>query len=91
MSHSTTKKQSLLARVRRIGGQISAIERAVEEEAGCSTLLHQAAGARGAINGLLDEIIADHLMEHVVRPGLNDSARLTGADEVLAAIRRYSK
>ncbi len=70
MSHSTAKKQSLLARVRRIGGQISAIERALQEEAGCSTLLHQAAGARGAINGLLDEIIADHLMEHVVRPGL---------------------
>ena len=91
MSHTRAKKQTLLARVRRIAGQISAIERAVQEEADCSTLLHQTAGVRGAINGLLDEIIADHLMEHVARPELEDSARRQGAEELLEAIRRYSK
>jgi len=89
--HTKANKDQLLARVRRIAGQIAAIEKAIAEEAGCSVVLHQVAGARGAINGLLDELIEDHLREHVARPGLSDEARTAGAEELIAAVRRYSK
>lgn len=91
MSHLSAQKDQLLARIRRIAGQVAAIERAIEGEAGCSTVLHQVAGARGAINGLMDELIEEHVREHVAHPGLAQAEREAGAEELIAAIRRYAK
>ncbi len=91
MSHTKTGKDQLLARVRRIAGQVGAIEKAIAGEAGCSTVLHQVAGVRGAVNGLMDELIADHVREHVARPGLSDAERAEAADELIAVVRRYAK
>jgi len=91
MSHLSQDNASLLARVRRIAGQVGAVERALQNDAACSEVLHLVAAVRGAVNGLLDEIIADHLQDHVVRPDLNDAERAEGAAELLAVIRRYAK
>ncbi|PKP98018.1 MAG: transcriptional regulator [Alphaproteobacteria bacterium HGW-Alphaproteobacteria-13] len=91
MSHTQSNRDQLLARTRRIAGQVAAIERAIAEEAGCATILHQVAGVRGAVGGLLDELLTDHLRTHVAGPGLSDRQRAQGADELLAAIRRYAK
>jgi DNA-binding FrmR family transcriptional regulator len=54
-------------------------------------VLHLVAAVRGAVNGLMDEIIAEHLEAHVSRPGLDDAERAAGAEELLAVIRRYAK
>jgi DNA-binding FrmR family transcriptional regulator len=43
------------------------------------------------VNGLVDEIIAEHLEAHVAGAGLTDEARAQGAADLLAVIRRYSK
>ncbi|MCW2394785.1 MULTISPECIES: metal/formaldehyde-sensitive transcriptional repressor [unclassified Sphingobium] len=91
MSHMLEINPQLLARVRRIGGQVNAIERALESDKSCTDILHLVAAVRGAVNGLLDEIIAEHLEAHVARPGLSDTERQQGADELLAVIRRYAK
>ena len=91
MSHTHSNKDQLLARTRRIAGQIAAIERAIAGEAGCATILHQVAGVRGAVAGLIDELVEDHLHSHVAAPGLSDAERAEGAGELLAAIRRYAK
>ncbi|MBP1807021.1 metal/formaldehyde-sensitive transcriptional repressor [Rubellimicrobium aerolatum] len=91
MSHTTANKNELLARVRRIAGQVAAIEKAIAGEEGCSAVLHQVAGVRGAVLGLMDELIEDHLREHVARPGLADAERARAADELAAIIRRYGK
>lgn len=91
MAHTQSNRERLLARVRRISGQMAAIEKAITGGAGCAVVLHQVAGARGAINGLMDELIGDHLREHVAHPGLSDEERAAGADELIAAIRRYAK
>ena len=91
MAHLAANKQQLINRVRRIAGQVEAIERALTEDANCSVTLQRVAAARGAINGLLDEIVEDHLREHVARPDLTDAQRAAGADELIAVIRRYSK
>ena len=91
MSHTTREKAKLLARVRRIRGQVEAIERALEAEAGCADVLHLLAGARGAMNGLMAEVIEDHVREHVVAGGLADAARAEGADQLLDVIRAYLK
>lgn len=91
MSHLSQTNADLIARVRRIGGQVGAVERALQAGSGCSEVLHLVAAVRGAVNGLLDEIIAEHLEAHVSRPGLDDAERAAGADELLTVIRRYVK
>ncbi len=91
MAHLSQCNGDLMARVRRIAGQVGAIERALISDTSCSDVLHLVAAVRGAVNGLMDEIIADHLNEHVAKPGLDDADRAAAADELLAVIRRYSK
>lgn len=90
MSH-VTSNSALVARVRRISGQLAAVDRALESEVDCATVLQQVAAIRGAVNGLMDEILEAHLREHVAAPNLDEAARQQGADEVIAAIRRYAK
>jgi DNA-binding FrmR family transcriptional regulator len=91
MAHLSRANSALIARVRRIGGQIAAVERSLRDDEDCATVLHLVAAVRGAVNGLLDEIIAEHVEAHVARAGLTDDERAQGAEELLAAIRRYSK
>ena len=91
MAHLSDGNDELVARVRRIGGQVGAVERALLSDAPCDEVLHLVAAVRGAVNGLLDEIIADHLEAHVVQPGLSEAERAQGAKDLLAVIRRYSK
>jgi DNA-binding FrmR family transcriptional regulator len=92
MTHTIREKQKLLARVRRIKGQVEAIERALDIEAGCETVMHLLAGARGAMTGLMGEVIEDHVHTHLV-----DSERFPGAlnteavDQLLDVIRTYVK
>lgn len=91
MSHLTGTNADLVARVRRIAGQVTAVERELTADASCTKVLHLVAAVRGAVNGLMDEIIAEHLEAHVARAGLTDEERASGAEELLAVIRRYAK
>jgi DNA-binding FrmR family transcriptional regulator len=88
--HTVREKAKLLARVRRIRGQIEAAERALEEERGCGEVLHLIAAARGAINGLMAEVIEDHLRMHVVDPE-RGAERAQGAEELIDAVRSYMR
>jgi DNA-binding FrmR family transcriptional regulator len=90
--HTIREKQRLLARVRRIRGQVEAIERALETEAGCETVMHQIAGVRGAMAGLMSEVIDDHIQTHLVDPEKHPGALDTAAaEELMAVIRTYLK
>jgi DNA-binding FrmR family transcriptional regulator len=91
MGHVASNKDDLLKRVKRIAGQIQAVERAIESGHDCARTLHLVAATRGAINGLMDEIIENHAREHVADPALSDEERSRGVEELLEAIRRYSK
>jgi DNA-binding FrmR family transcriptional regulator len=91
MGHLIERKGDLLARVKRISGQVTAVERGLERDAACADILHLVAAVRGAVNGLLDEIVVDHLDEHVAKPGLSDADRAKGAEELMTVIRRYVK
>ncbi|MDB5424534.1 MAG: metal/formaldehyde-sensitive transcriptional repressor [Phenylobacterium sp.] len=90
--HTIGEKQRLLSRVRRIRGQVEAIERALESEAGCETIMHQIAGVRGAMAGLTAEVIDDHIHTHLVdsekHPGALNTA---AAEELMTVIRTYLK
>ncbi|HEV3440720.1 MAG TPA: metal/formaldehyde-sensitive transcriptional repressor [Gemmata sp.] len=92
MSHTIHHKNKLLARVRRIRGQVQGIERALESETDCGQVMHLIAGVRGALAGLMAEVVEDHVLEHLVdaekHPGaLNADA----AEQLLEVIRAYLK
>ncbi|HTS74551.1 MAG TPA: metal/formaldehyde-sensitive transcriptional repressor [Bryobacteraceae bacterium] len=84
MAH-LTKDKKLLARVRRIRGQIEGIERAIEEGNNCYAVLQQTAAARGALNGLMAELIEGHVRHHV--SGAAERERAT--DELIEIVRSY--
>ncbi len=91
MGHHVADRDKLLARVRRIAGQVAAVERQLNEDADCATTLQLVASVRGAVGGLMEELIESHVKEHVALPGLSDAARVEAAEELLAIIRRYGK
>lgn len=92
MAHTVREKTKLLARVRRIRGQVEAVERALESEQGCADVLQLIAAVRGAINGLMAEVIEDHIQMHVANPAIKTNAeRQQGADELIDVIRTYLK
>jgi DNA-binding FrmR family transcriptional regulator len=90
MTHTIKDKKKLVSRVRRIKGQAEAVERALEAELGCSDVLMLVASMRGAINGLITEVIEDHIRHHVVDPSTEKNAeRAQGADDLIEALRTY--
>ena len=92
MTHTILDKRKLLGRVRRIRGQVEAIERALEEEAGCTEVLHQIAGLRGAINGLMAVVVEDHIRTHLVDPAQNpDALNAAAAEQLIDVVHTYLK
>ena len=92
MSHTIRKKTKLLARVRRIRGQVEALERGLEAEQGCAEILHQISAVRGAINGLMGEVLEEHVRTHIADPAIvSDAERARGADELIGVLRAYLK
>ena len=92
MTHTVREKQKLLARVRRIRGQVEAIERALESEAGCEKVMHLLAGLRGATSGLMAEVVEDHVRTHLVDADSHPGAlNIEAVDQLLDVIRTYVK
>jgi len=87
VSHTKSEKEKLLARVRRVRGQVEAVERALENEKGCAAVLHLIVAARGAMNSLMTE---DHIRLHIVDPA-KGAERVRGADELIEAVQAYLK
>ena len=91
MAHTLREQTKLLNRVRRLRGQVDALERAVEEERGCADVLHLLVAARGAMNSLMAEIIEDHIRMHVVDPDHERGSRAKGAEELIEIVQAYLK
>jgi FrmR/RcnR family transcriptional regulator, repressor of frmRAB operon len=92
MGHTSKEKEKLLNRVRRLRGQVEALERAVDQEKGCADVLHLLVTARGAINSLMAEIIENHIREHVIDPAREPtSSRTKGAEELIEVVQAYLK
>ena len=92
MAHVVRDKRKLLNRIRRIQGQVNAIERSLEEDADCSYILHTVAACRGAIDGLMSEVIEGHIRFHVLDPKSTATDEQTqAADDLIHALRVYLK
>ena len=91
MPHTIKAKKDLLTRVRRIQGQAGALARALEEEAECAAVLQQIAAIRGAVNGLMAEVLEGHLREHLASESASPEARERDLGPVVSILRSYLK
>lgn len=92
MGHVSTEKAKLLVRLRRIRGQIEAMERAVNADEECAGVLQQATSCRGALDGFIAEVIEDHIREHMIDPEASrDDPRREAAEELVDIVHQYLK
>ena len=89
--HTVEEKPKLILRIKRIKGQIAAIERALEADEDCSDVLQLITAARGAMNGLMAELLEGHIRFHVLDPKKISSEQVLAADELIDVVRTYLK
>lgn len=88
--HVLKQKQKLLARVKRIRGQLEGIERAIETDTECDDVLHRLAGVRGALGGLMAEVVEDHVRHHLIDTGArNHTVNPDAVERLLEVVRTY--
>jgi DNA-binding FrmR family transcriptional regulator len=92
MSHVVEDKQKLLNRVRRLRGQLDALERALEGDEGCSEVMRLLTAVRGAINSVMAEVVEDHILMHMINADDKRSRNeRKAAEELVDVLRTYIK
>lgn len=92
MAHTSKDKDKLLTRVRRIRGQVDAIERALDADQHCAGVLQLMAACRGALNGLMAEVMEGHIRFHVLSPANGkNSPQAQAAEELIDVVHAYLK
>ena len=91
MSHTVPDKKRLQARVRRIEGQVQALGKALESEAECMSVLQQIASIRGAVNGLMLQVLEGHVSGHMNDPHASPQQREEDTQQLLEVLRSYLK
>ena len=90
MPHSVRDRSKLMNRVSRIRGQLNGIEKSLERDGDCGAILQQLAACRGALNGLMAEILEDHVRFHVVDPDIPpDSEQAEATEQLIDLVRAY--
>jgi FrmR/RcnR family transcriptional regulator, repressor of frmRAB operon len=89
MPHSPEEKKRVLTRVRKVRGQLDALERALEEGADCGPVLQQLAAIRGAINGVMAGVLESHLREEFTQATGSAPGASGSIDDVVTLVRTY--
>ena len=91
MSHTQIGKKKLLTRVRRIKGQTIALENALEGDPECTAILQQIAAIKGAVNGLMNEVLEGHIKEHLGAENISPEQRKEEVEQVIGVLKSYMK
>lgn len=94
MAHLMREKKKLIHRINRIQGQLNAVKEMLDhsEENKCGNVLQLIAACRGAMNGLMAEVIEDHVRYHVIDPETKPSlTQAQATQQLLDAVKTYLK
>lgn len=91
MSHTTIGGKKLLSRVRKIKGQTIALENSLVSEPDCLKFLQQIAAIKGAVNGLMKEVLEAHLREHLGAEDISQQQRMEEVEQVILILKSYLK
>ena len=68
------------------------LEKGLGDEAGCETVMHQIVGIRGAVAGLMGEVVEDHVRNHLIAPQKNAvSLDTKAAEQLIDVMHTYLK
>jgi DNA-binding FrmR family transcriptional regulator len=90
MSHTIREKNKLIARVNRIKGQLDAFAKAIEVEQDCYQVIQLLSSCRGAMNGLMSEVVEGHIREHIVQAENKEEAA-ESAEELIDIMKSFLK
>ena len=90
MSHKDRERAKLLNRVKRIRGQMDALERTISGDENCADVLMLLAAVRGGVNGLMAEVLEDHIRLHLLKDGHEPITPDLG-EELIDLVRAYLK
>lgn len=90
MAHTIRDKAKIISRVNRIKGQLEAFSKAMESEQDCYRNIQLLASCRGAINGLMGEILEGHIREHIVNAD-NKKAAAEAGEELVDIMKSFLK
>ena len=92
MAHTQRDRDKLLMRIKRIRGQVDGIQRTLEEGDDCFVVLQTVAACRGALTGLMTEIIDGHIRDHILDPEQEPTAaQKRAAEELMEILRAFVK
>ncbi len=90
MPHHDRERVKLLQRVRKLRGQLDAVEKSLGVDEDCSDQLMLLAAVRGGVNGLMGEILEDHIRFHLV-DGVKEQIAPELAEDLIDLVRAYLK
>jgi DNA-binding FrmR family transcriptional regulator len=91
MSHLGKEQTKLVARIKRIRGQVDSIERSLTSGDDCADILMLLANVRGGINSLMAEVLEDHIRLHLLSSERSSSPPQELAEDMIELVRAYLK
>jgi DNA-binding FrmR family transcriptional regulator len=91
MAPTQVGKKKLVARIRRIKGQAIAVESSLESSSDCMAILQQISALKGAVNGLMKEVLEGHLREHLGDEDITPEQRQNEIEQVITILKSYLK
>jgi DNA-binding FrmR family transcriptional regulator len=85
------EQQKLIARIKRIRGQVDSIERSLTGGDDCADILMLLANVRGGINSLMAEVLEDHIRLHLLSPARSSANPHELAEDMIELVRAYLK
>jgi len=90
MSHDEREKLKQLQRVRKLRGQLEAVERAITGDKDCGDQLMLLAAVRGGVNSLMGEVLETHIRFHLT-DGAKEQVAPELAEDLIDLVRSYLK
>ncbi len=90
MAHLIENKDKLILRIKKIKGQLSSVEKALESDSDCFKVLQQISASRGAIQSLMREVLDEHIKEHL-GSHISDAQREEEIENLRSLLKSYLK
>jgi DNA-binding FrmR family transcriptional regulator len=90
MSQHERERVKLLQRLKKLRGQLDAVEKALGVDEDCGDQLMLLAAVRGGVNGLMGEVLEDHIRFHLTA-GSKEQIAPELAEDLIDLVRAYLK
>ncbi len=90
MAHTVKDKKKLITRINRIKGQLEALSKSIDSEEDCYKVMLLLASCRGALNGLMSEVVEGHIRDHIVHAETKKESS-ESAEELIDVMKSFLK